>query len=121
MADYIRYTRGEVDHYIRPDLFNELSSREGGIASVHPMQILQVAEYVVDTKKNELIKCRQTLDNVLSTAFDITPATVAGEQVVQSLLALRDELLEQSTGNRGMQEIVMKINSCLYRKYPTHG
>jgi hypothetical protein len=37
--------------------------------------------------------------------------------MVQSILALRDELSKQS--NTKSREIVFKLNSCLFHKYPT--
>lgn len=39
-------------------------------------------------------------------------------QIVQSLINLRDEIFEGK--NPAYMEILLKINSCLYRKYPEH-
>jgi hypothetical protein len=44
-----------------------------------------------------------------------------GELVKTSLIALRNELHEKSDGGRydiPLNEVIMKINSCLFSKYP---
>ena len=44
-----------------------------------------------------------------------------GELVKTSLIALRDELIQKSDSGRydiPLNEVIMKINSCLFSKYP---
>jgi hypothetical protein len=46
-----------------------------------------------------------------------------GELVKTSLIALRNELLDKSDGGRydiPLNEVIMKINSCLFSTYPVH-
>lgn len=40
------------------------------------------------------------------------------EEVVSSLINLRDELFAKKNASSEMREVFFKINSCLYSKYP---
>lgn len=42
------------------------------------------------------------------------------DKIVMSLLNLRNEILENGTDDATRREYLFKINSCLYREYPTH-
>lgn len=52
----------------------------------------------------------------------MTPTLQPDHVIVQSLLALKRELETQYLGTNGPgAEIAMKINSCLYDRYPING
>ncbi len=115
--DYVEFTSATgTTYYINPSVIPKLT-KDGNLHECEAHQLLMFSDFVVNDQ-NELVKCRYQLTDMLRKAFVVKRAKIDPQVVAQSLENLRDELLRRATTNPDVAEVVMKINSCLYRGYP---
>ena len=113
--NYVKYAVEDMIYYIREELWSSIDNNGGEAARL--LRLMQFSDFAINSRTNELIKCRYMLDDLLDHSLSVRPIQQDADQIADSVTNLRDELVRRQN-DPTVREILFKLNSCLYKQYP---